>query len=108
MVKDKIWGYLRHRVAVKAMGIQYTGIFKGADEEFVFLQCETTWVQIPWLEITSFQLLEELKPQALQKEVQAEPDEQGSRLKVIKGGKQSRKPEQSLVKEKNSPRREKS
>lgn len=102
MVKDKIWGYLRHRVAVKAMGIQYTGIFKGADEEFVFLQCETTWVQIPWLEITSFQLIEELKPEALQKEVQSGPAEQESRLKVIKGGKESEKPGTGLTSKNDS------
>ena len=53
-MKDKVWECLNKRVEVGAMGVKYSGIFKGADEDWVFLQCETTWVQIPWQEIISF------------------------------------------------------
>ena len=53
-MKDKVWDCLNQRVEVNAMGVKYTGIFKGGDEDWVFLQCQTTWVQIPWQEISSF------------------------------------------------------
>ena len=53
-MKPELWKYLLERVAVRAFGVEYTGIFKGADEDWLFLQTETTWVQIPWLEISSF------------------------------------------------------
>jgi hypothetical protein len=55
-MKDRIEGYKNQRVVVNALGVKYTGIYKGGDEEWVYLQCETTWVQIPWSEITSFKL----------------------------------------------------
>lgn len=53
-MKDKIWEKIGQPVIVNALGVKYTGTFKGADEEWLFLQCETTWVQIPWAEVTSF------------------------------------------------------
>jgi len=61
-MKDRVWTYLHQAVVVFAHGIKYTGIFKGADEDSVFLQCETTWVQIPWMEITTFDPAPESQP----------------------------------------------
>ncbi len=54
-MKPGLWKYLHERVVVRALGVEYPGIFKGADEDWVFLQTETTWAQIPGLEISSFQ-----------------------------------------------------
>lgn len=55
-MKDRIEGYKDQRVVVNALGVKYSGIYKGGDEDWVYLQCETTWVQIPWAEISSFKL----------------------------------------------------
>ena len=96
-VKPELWKYLRERVAVRAFGVEYTGIFKGADEDWVFLQTETTWVQIPWLEISSFQPAPVKETSRIQDKTPGEPgpgEKQGRRdrhletdLKLLKGEK---------------------
>jgi len=113
-VKDKVWKYLHQRVVVRALGIEYTGIFKGADEEWVFLQCETTWVQIPWLEITSFKPKEAGEEARIYRSIEGEPEptEEERRkkrardfeqeLKLIRGGKeQSEEAENSSANDKD-------
>jgi len=98
-MKDKIWKYLQQKVVVRAYGIEYTGIFKGADQDWVFLQCETTWVQIPWMEITSFRPAEAGEEARIYRAIERESelDEEGKakkkerilerELKLIKGEK---------------------
>ena len=99
LMKDKIWKYLQQKVVVRAYGIEYTGIFKGADQDWVFLQCETTWVQIPWMEITSFRPAEAGEEARIYRTIEEEPElgeEEKEKkrarilereLKLIKGGK---------------------
>jgi|GEM_PF-1483864 hypothetical protein len=90
VMKKEVWKYLNERVKVRAFGIEYTGIFKGADEDWVYLQCETTWVQIPWLEITSFvEALANDEPRLYQK-IEIEPDTRKKRRRA------HRKPEPEL------------
>lgn len=97
LMKKELWRYLNERVVVRAFGVEYTGIFKGADEEWVFLQCETTWVQIPWLEITSFKPAGSKEESRLYREIPGEPDSGikkkkartlETELKLIKGEKE--------------------
>lgn len=102
-VKHKIWQYLNSRVRVNALGVEYKGIFKGADEDWVFLQTRTTWVQIPWLEITSFEPDDTVEEEFFEKkDFNLEPDaKEPPELKVIKGGRENGNPEDS--KNKNGP-----
>lgn len=89
-VQHKIWQYLHQPVKVNAFGIQYKGIFKGADEDWVYLQSQTTWVQIPWLEISSFEKDDAVEQEFLEKrdfDLGPEPKEQPE-LKVIQGGRE--------------------
>ena len=114
-MKDKVWKYLHQRVVVRALGIEYTGIFKGADEDWVYLQCETTWVQIPWLEITSFKPSEMGEEARIYRPIEGEPEPNGEErrkkrarnfeqeLRLIRGGK-----EQSGESELNSEDKESS
>lgn len=99
IVKDKVWKYLHQAVVVRAFGIEYTGIFKGADEEWMFLQCETTWVQIPWLAVSSFKPAEAKEEARIYRAIEgeSEPTAQAKRnkrardfereLRIIRGGK---------------------
>jgi hypothetical protein len=91
-MKHKIWDYLNQRVKLTAMGILYKGVFKGADEDNVFLQTRTTWVQIPWLEITGFEKDDSVEEENIeQKEFEFEPKTKDApELKVIKGGKKEK------------------
>jgi hypothetical protein len=86
IMKDRVWGYLQQAVVVVAHGVKYSGIFKGADEDWVFLQCETTWVQIPWPEITSFEPAPASQPLDRMPNP-PETYETAPSLKVIKGEK---------------------
>ncbi len=111
-MKDKIWRYLHQRVVVRAYGIEYTGIFKGADEEWVYLQCETTWVQIPWMEITSFKPAGAGEEARIYRSIEGEPEpseEEKSKkrkrelereLRLIRGGKDWQEPEDNKDSEK--------
>jgi len=76
-------------VKVRAYGIEYTGVFKGADEDWVFLQCQTTWVQIPWLEITSFLPAEAKEEKRIYRKLPGEPEPE----KKDKKAKKRRRPE---------------
>jgi hypothetical protein len=91
LVKHKIWEYVNQRVKVNALGVLYRGLFKGADEDWVFLQTRTTWVQIPWLEITSFEPDDTVEDEYFEKkDFVPEPDvKKPPELKVIKGGLES-------------------
>jgi len=56
---DRLFRYLRQPVEVRCLGIIYRGEFMGADEEWIYLKGETTWLTLPMEEVSSFKLLEE-------------------------------------------------
>jgi len=96
-------------VRVNALGVQYKGIFKGADEDWVFLQTRTTWVQIPWLEITSFEPDDTVEDEFFEKmDYSAGPDaKEPPELKVIKGGLESHAPSGPETTKKETPKKNK-
>jgi hypothetical protein len=57
-VKDRLFLHLRRPVEIRCQGIIYRGVFMGADEEWIYLKGETTWLTLPMQEVTSFKPLE--------------------------------------------------
>ena len=55
---DRLFRYLRQPVEVRCLGIIYRGEFMGADEEWIYLKGETTWLTLPMEEVSSFKPLE--------------------------------------------------
>ena len=55
---DRLFRYLRQPVEVRCLGIIYRGEFMGADEEWIYLKAETTWLTLPMAEVSSFKPLE--------------------------------------------------
>jgi len=53
-MQDRLFKHLRRHVEIRCQGILYRGVFMGADEEWIYLQAETTWLTLPLLEVTSF------------------------------------------------------
>jgi hypothetical protein len=53
-MKDRLFRYLRQPVEVRCLGIIYRGEFMGADEEWIYLKGETTWLTLPLAEVSSF------------------------------------------------------
>ncbi len=111
------WKYLNQPVKVRAYGVDYTGLFKGADEDWVFLQCQTMWVQIPWLEISSFLPAQVPEPERVCHRLPGDPgpdqerkknrEKPGPGLKLIKGEKGSDRQGQEEGKEPEPPPEEK-
>ena len=44
---DKLAKLFGRKVEVKAQGVLYRGRLAGADEEFIYLKGETTWITLP-------------------------------------------------------------
>lgn len=57
-MKDQLFLHLRRPVEIRCQGIIYRGLFMGADEEWIYLKGETTWLTLPLQEVTSFKPLE--------------------------------------------------
>ena len=55
---DQLFRYLRQPVEIRCLGITYRGEFMGADEEWIYLKSETTWLTLPMEEVSSFKPLE--------------------------------------------------
>lgn len=46
-MRDKLAGYFRCRVEIRANGIEYRGLLVGADEEVIYLIGPSSWITIP-------------------------------------------------------------
>ena len=55
-MKDQLFKLFGLRVELKAYGIEYRGKFMGADEDFVYLKCETTWITLPLMDVSSIKI----------------------------------------------------
>jgi len=77
-MKDRLFLYLRQPVEIRCLGIVYRGVFMGADEDWIYLRGETTWLTLPMEEVSSFKPLEAPEQERIFRPVPGEQPPSGS------------------------------
>jgi hypothetical protein len=72
-MKNKLHHYFKKKVEMKSRGTTYKGVFVGADEDYVYLKGETTWITIPIDDVTSIRKEGDPEENWIHKEIAGEP-----------------------------------
>ena len=72
-MKDKLAGFFRSRVEIRANNIVYRGLMVGADEDYIYLKGETMYITLPMLAVTAVRREGETEAEWVVKKVQGEP-----------------------------------
>jgi hypothetical protein len=70
---DQMFKFFRKRVEVKANGISYTGLFLGADDEYVYMIGPMSYLTIPMELVTAVRAEDAGEAQWLRKEIEGAP-----------------------------------
>lgn len=73
-MKDKLHKYFGQWVEVRAHGVTYTGELVGADEDTLYLKCQTSWVTIPMDRVSSLKPKDKSEGHRIFKKVNGEPE----------------------------------
>jgi len=71
---DRLSRYFGSEVEIKAHGIIYRGLLVGADEEYIYLKGETTWITLPMNVATAVRKKGEKESEWAQKQVEGAPE----------------------------------
>jgi hypothetical protein len=74
-LKDKLHRYFGYRVDVRAFGITYSGVLVGADEDTLYLKCQTTWITLPLEQVSSLKARDMPEAERVFKKVDGERPE---------------------------------
>jgi hypothetical protein len=70
---DQMYKFFRQRVEVRANGISYTGLFLGADDEYLYMIGPMSYLTIPMELVTSVRAEEASEAERIHKEIEGAP-----------------------------------